>query len=53
MKVLRQCPLVLLVRWVGEEVRHSVVNKVDMKGAARRDAEQGFTALNYKHELRH
>jgi hypothetical protein len=35
MKVLRQCPLVLLVRWVGEEVRQSVLKKVETKGRAQ------------------
>jgi hypothetical protein len=32
--------------WVGEKVRRSVVKKVQMKGGARREVEQGSTALN-------
>jgi hypothetical protein len=31
---------------VGEEVRNSVVKKVEMKGETRREVEQGSTALN-------
>jgi hypothetical protein len=34
MKIPRQCPLVILVRWVGKEVRHSAVKKAEMKGEA-------------------
>jgi hypothetical protein len=33
--------------WVGEEVRRSVVKKVEMKGEAGREAEQGSTTLSY------
>jgi hypothetical protein len=40
-KVPRQCPLYLLVKGVGEEVRRD-----RRKGGARREVEQGSTALN-------
>jgi hypothetical protein len=46
MKVPRQCPLVLLVMWVGKEVRRSVVKKVRVKGGAGREVEQGSTAFS-------
>jgi hypothetical protein len=46
MKVPRQCPLVLLVMWVGEEVRRSVEKEVQMNGGAGREAEQGSTAFS-------
>jgi hypothetical protein len=39
--------------WVGEEVRHSAVKKVEMKGGAGREVEQGSTALNYNPKFRH
>jgi hypothetical protein len=36
MNVPRQCPLVLLVKYFGEEVRRWEVNKIEMKCGERR-----------------
>jgi hypothetical protein len=36
-----------------EEVRHSVVKKVEMKGEAGKEVEQGSTAFSYNPEFTH
>jgi hypothetical protein len=36
---------------MGEEVRRSVVTKVELKDGARREVEQGSTALSYNPEF--
>jgi hypothetical protein len=45
MKVRKQCPLVLLVGWIGEKVRRSEVQKAEMTNGARREVEQETTLI--------